>query len=454
MVDRNPEHLNLKLDKSLEEERRGVFWAIVLLDSWFGTLHTGLIGLSYGRPPLITREFYDCDIGSPPEDPEAKYHYHSRIITSTLLVEVRVLVSRLQQRYSDVLIMDRTLRDKATGLFGASLGSRTIPHDLYDGLQTPERFQTWWTLLTKELLCLYLHRRYFVRVCLGTCEELVSNRYSPSFFAAFRSAQATIGLIRSIMNVEPQGFSRFGILWNHVLASSIFVATVVIRHPQSTLALEAMKSLEEALLLVHEFAMRACNSSSKRSTKTLQKVQRLHSKASYSLKNPHLALRGEKTSPELSALGGLSWTFKSTSNNDASSSGTPNKAAEDESSTIPEIHPYLMNDILLVSSQMKGNTYSHRGNDLRDDSAPSAQQHSAGRYEADEHTFRHTDHTTDNKSRNIGGQSISSDNYTNKNSLSPNSTGTNTKKSSPIPNLSFNPEDVAWKGLLDDLDVS
>ncbi|KIJ39745.1 hypothetical protein M422DRAFT_257340 [Sphaerobolus stellatus SS14] len=213
--------------------------------------------LEYGRPPLITADFYDCDIGPAPEDSANHYYNRRRIVTSTLLVEVRDLVSKVQQKYSEVLLLDRKLRDKAVAIFGGSLGSRNFSPDIYNGLTTAERLQTWWMLVSKELLCLYLHRRYFVKVCIGSSEELTTNRYSPSFFAAFRNAQAVLALILSIKKVEPVVFCRFV----QLLASAILVGSVVILHPQNMISPEAMKSLEEALMVANEFAMRTRNCS-------------------------------------------------------------------------------------------------------------------------------------------------------------------------------------------------
>ncbi|KIJ24473.1 hypothetical protein M422DRAFT_274722 [Sphaerobolus stellatus SS14] len=316
--------------------------------------------LEYGRPPLITADFYDCDIGPAPEKSANHYYHRRRIVTSTLLVEVRDLVSKVQQKYSEVLLLDRKLRDKAVAIFGGSLGSRNFSPDIYNGLTTAERLQTWWMLVSKELLCLYLHRRYFVKVCIGSSEELTTNRYSPSFFAAFRSAQAVIALMLSIKKVEPVVFCRFGIFSGHLLASAILVGSVVILHPQSIISPEAMKSLEEALMVANEFAMRTRNCSSSRPIKTLKKIQKIHSKAVYSLQNPEDAPdEGENTrqSNELSALGGLSRTLQNKNDQNTGMSTSPVVP-----STGVDLNTPLLNDFL--SASQNHGTFPH--NDATD----------------------------------------------------------------------------------------
>ncbi|KIJ56442.1 hypothetical protein M422DRAFT_63270 [Sphaerobolus stellatus SS14] len=372
---RRPE--NWKLDPALAEERRDAFWELNFIASW--------LALIYGRPPLITQDFYDCDIGSSPEDPGADYYHRARIITSTLLVEVRDLVSNLQQKYSEVLALDRKLREKAVETFGGPLGIRTISPDTYNGLGTPERLQKWWTLTAKELLCVYLHRRYFVKVCLGPTDELASSRYSPSFSAAFGSAQSIILLSRSIQDLEPELFCRFAIFWNHLLAAAIFVGSVVIRHPRCMLASDALKSLEIALTLAHEFFAWTRNCSSSRSRKTLQRIKKIHAKALHSINNANLESYERETTTQKGSK--LPVVDKSKT---ASHIDTTNVAASQFQSppTVPDLHPSfkLLDDILSIDEHMSSipvelhDNYSYEPYDTSYGYTPPTQQYPASVY--------------------------------------------------------------------------
>ncbi|KIJ32128.1 hypothetical protein M422DRAFT_783547 [Sphaerobolus stellatus SS14] len=350
---RNPE--SWKLEPSLVEERRNAFWDVILLGSWSA--------LAYGRPPLITPNYYDCDIGPQSRDSNYDYYCRVRLITSTLIVEVGDLVSNLQQKYSDVLLLDSKLRDRASDVFGGPLGCQNVSSEIFEGLETLGRFQVWWLLVTKELLCIHLHRRYFAKVCLGLTEEISTSRYSPSFFAVFRSAQAVIALARSIMGIEAELFCRYGsIFWSHVLGSAIALGSVVIRHPQSNISSEAMKSLEEALSLAHDFYMWTRNCTSSRPAKALEKIQKIHYKAICSLVDPDLTQEereNAKQSDELSVLGGLSRILEDRSQfkNDTSNGTEMMNATSDIGpSKVSELHPSFLDDIMPANEQHSNGT--------------------------------------------------------------------------------------------------
>ncbi|KIJ48146.1 hypothetical protein M422DRAFT_247896 [Sphaerobolus stellatus SS14] len=180
------------------------------------------------------------------------------------------------------------------------------------------------------------------------------------------------------MTVEPEIFCSFGNLWNHILASAVVVGSVVIRHPQSILSREAMKSLEEALSLTHEYVKWTSNCNISRPKKTLQKVQKIRSKAAYSMKNPHLAPHpdiGYKGNAELTALGGLSWTLE----DGKKASPEPDMSALDFDATIvPDVHPSLLAEIRSVNERIQSrspaNDIAYPDDGTRGARTPSVQQ--------------------------------------------------------------------------------
>ncbi|KIJ25344.1 hypothetical protein M422DRAFT_273719 [Sphaerobolus stellatus SS14] len=348
------------MDPPLIEERRNLFWELNLAASFQGMElwpykpmlsrpKIYYLALGLGRPPAMTVQFSDCEVGADPEQKKESrgrikhgYEYRRNLFTATILGEVRDLVLSVKQRYSDVLNLDRRIRDVAEELFGGEVGGLSVGPEILKGPDRPATMRKFYMMAAKEILIMYLHRRYFVRVCSGPSEDLATSKYSPSFFASFRSAQTIIRLMRSLLILEPQLPSRFGFFWNHTLASAIFVGSVVIHHPQSILAEEAMEYLENVLGQLRQWATQTGGSRAYRPMRALQIVMKLREKAHLSLTQPEAVQEALKhTDPALIALGGYSRIVESKSRR----RNSPGTSTSSGSVNVADIHPALVEEL-------------------------------------------------------------------------------------------------------------
>lgn len=120
---------------------------------------TLFLGLAFGKPPTLLRNFIDCEINpdQPVKLPDGQTRhggnplsfwrdlvlcseslsdrYRIELMTSTILPEIAEFVlSSSKHKYSEVILMDRKLRDCAEDVFGSPAGSLQVSHVLCRGI--------------------------------------------------------------------------------------------------------------------------------------------------------------------------------------------------------------------------------------------------------------------------------------------------------------------------------
>ncbi|KIJ27580.1 hypothetical protein M422DRAFT_55001 [Sphaerobolus stellatus SS14] len=157
--DRDPEPWDLSPET--KEERRHLWWEMcfasslqvclilsyIFMPQRLHMIGVDCLGLAFGRPPSVALKFTDCTIGVDEGeyiDPEGNVKHSS----STIMTEV--LVSSVKQKYSDIIALDKKIRDMAPEISRGKVGDREVGPERLKAPTVVETIQKFFLFLITE----------------------------------------------------------------------------------------------------------------------------------------------------------------------------------------------------------------------------------------------------------------------------------------------------------------
>lgn len=286
------------LPAKVVQRRRLLFWDLFVADAW-SSLHTG-------RPPTFSLAYVDCRFAESPasteNDAESSRHAEfaswcvkyaadcvAEVATRTLTAEAPT--------YAVILEIDRKVREYPFPDVGAPASGASPPPNTEEPLNLAKSMGRLVMSHSKETLLLYIHRSFFAQAIIENPVNPLKSAYSLSFLAAYRASQTILRTIQQSFQECPSLCARFWTIWTFAFSAAIVFGTIVTRGPQSPLASNAMKELDDACLLFSRAATH-----SRRAAKALPIITRLREKAHVAL----AAAQSERPSQQL----GQQWSVK------------------------------------------------------------------------------------------------------------------------------------------------
>ncbi|PVG04495.1 hypothetical protein CPB86DRAFT_771214 [Serendipita vermifera] len=224
-----------------EEEvnrRRRTMWELVSRDLW-SSLHLG-------RPPMVSRQHFDVQIPLDQPDPnvaEANFHRGKHFFSEKCLWPVLdlALASSNKGSYSAVLKLDKKIRD-----WVLPANMQAPKHEPAEDQQTAFYIQKTIIFTVREVTLMCLHRSYFACALTEPPFEPLRHRFSRSVLAAYASACAVLGRIRSLYARESIIMARFNFFWTHSFSAAVILGVIVTRAPDCPLAATALVEFDFA----------------------------------------------------------------------------------------------------------------------------------------------------------------------------------------------------------------
>ncbi|KAG8820773.1 hypothetical protein FRC17_010057, partial [Serendipita sp. 399] len=233
-----------KLPPEEVTRRRRTMWELVVLDLW-SALHVG-------RPPMISRQHFDVELPlDVPDVSEAEPNFHrgKHYFSQVCLWPVLDLTLGCKGTYAAVLKLDKKLRDWVLPK------TMQVPkHIPPEDQQTAYVFQRTVIFIVREITLLCLHRQvicwtiaYFAYALLEPPHDPLRSKYSRSVLAAYASACAILGRIRTLYAREPIIIARFTLFWTHSFSAAVVLGAIATRAPDCPLAETAMVEFNHAV---------------------------------------------------------------------------------------------------------------------------------------------------------------------------------------------------------------
>ncbi|KAG1774346.1 fungal-specific transcription factor domain-containing protein [Suillus placidus] len=283
---RNRDSAKWGLPAKVVQRRRVLFWDLFVADAW-NSLNTG-------RPPSFSLAYVDCrfpepsaSAGNDGESDHTEFSSWCIRYAAECVAEVatRTLTAEAPS-YAVIMEIDRKVREFPFPDVAAS-ASGTSPPPITE--EPPSHIKSMGRLVlshSRETLLLYIHRSFFAQAIIENPVNPLKSAYAPSFLAAYRAVQE-----------YPSLCARFWGIWTFAFSAAIVFGTIVTRGPQSPLASNAMKELDDACLLFSKAAAH-----SRRAAKALPILNKLREKAHIAL----AAAQNERPSQQL----GQQWSIK------------------------------------------------------------------------------------------------------------------------------------------------
>ncbi|KAG1738523.1 fungal-specific transcription factor domain-containing protein [Suillus lakei] len=290
------------LPAKVVQRRRILFWDLFVADAW-NSLNTG-------RPPSFSLAYVDCRFpehaASTGNDGEFDHHAEFALwgmrYAAECVAEVatRTLTAEAPS-YAVIMEIDRKVREfpipDPAALIASSASGVSPPPITEEPLSHAESMGRLVMSHSRETLLLYIHRSFFAQAIIENPVNPLKSAYAPSFLAAYRASQTILRTIQQAFNEYPSLCARFWTVWTFAFSAAIVFGTIVTRGPQSPLASNAMKELDDACNL---FSRAAAHS--RRAAQALPILTKLSEKAHAAL----AAAQNERPSQQL----GQQWSVK------------------------------------------------------------------------------------------------------------------------------------------------
>ncbi|OCH93710.1 hypothetical protein OBBRIDRAFT_790061 [Obba rivulosa] len=237
---------NLKPEETFR--RRSLFYELYTYDSWQS--------LTFGRPPSFSSAFIDAQMASEPTKTGAgetemtfadwKHRFASRCLN---IVHEQAFGARTPT-YRAIQELDKKVRNfyvppslRVPGFGGAKMevDPATCPIEL--------TMQRYIAFAIREITLFYMHRGFFARAIEDHPDDPLGSKYAPSVLAAYNSACAFVGLIKSLHSQQPGLTERMWFLFTHVFSCTIVLGSIATKCPGMALAPSAVSHLESACSL-------------------------------------------------------------------------------------------------------------------------------------------------------------------------------------------------------------
>ncbi|KIM34296.1 hypothetical protein M408DRAFT_59666 [Serendipita vermifera MAFF 305830] len=152
------------------------------------------------------------------------------------------LASGNRGSYSALLKLDKKIRD-----WTLPIHLRVAKHTVPEERQTAYIFQRTSVFMVREIGLMCLHRSYFARALLEPPFDPLRGQYSRSVLAAYASACAVLGRIRTLYAREPIIMARFPFFWTHSFSAAVILGAIVTRAPDCPLAATALVEFDHAV---------------------------------------------------------------------------------------------------------------------------------------------------------------------------------------------------------------
>ncbi|KIM27212.1 hypothetical protein M408DRAFT_330132 [Serendipita vermifera MAFF 305830] len=213
-------------------QRRRTMWELVSCDLW--------ASLITGRPPMISRQHFDVKV--PLDEPEAtdadpnfsrgKHHFSDTCLWVALDLG---LASSNKTTYAAVMQVDTKIRNWK---LPQSMHAPTFEPS--EEQQTVANFRDTIGHIVRELVLLCLHRTYFAGALLEPPYDPLGSVYARSVLAAYGSACAILGKIRSLYSRQPILMMRVAIFWTYAFTAAVTLGSIAARAPDCRLAPTAL----------------------------------------------------------------------------------------------------------------------------------------------------------------------------------------------------------------------
>ncbi|KAG8782072.1 hypothetical protein FRC15_007579 [Serendipita sp. 397] len=201
--------------------------------------------LHVGRPPMISRQHFDVELPlDTPDVSEAEPNFHrgKHYFSQVCLWPVLDLTVGCKGSYSAVLKLDKKLRDWVLPK------KMQVPRHVHpEDQQTAYTFQVTVIFIVREITLLCLHRSYFACALLEPPFDPLRSKYSRSVLAAYASACAILGRIRTLYAREPIIIARFTLFWTHSFSAAVMLGAIATRAPDCPLAATAIIEFDHAV---------------------------------------------------------------------------------------------------------------------------------------------------------------------------------------------------------------
>jgi len=209
---------------------------------------------------MISRQHFDVELpldDPEPSEPNPHFHRGKHYFSQVCLWPVLdlALASSNRATYAAVLKLDKKIRDWT---LPASMRVAKCSGIELEDQQTAHIFQRTSIFMVREitLMCLhryvstspdltskrtlFLHRSYFACALLEPPFDPLRGRFSRSVLAAYASACAVLGRIRTLYAREPIIMVRFSFFWTHSFSAAVILGAIATRAPDCPLAATAL----------------------------------------------------------------------------------------------------------------------------------------------------------------------------------------------------------------------
>ncbi|KIK47381.1 hypothetical protein CY34DRAFT_73944 [Suillus luteus UH-Slu-Lm8-n1] len=233
------------------QRRRVLFWELYTVDAWTSILN--------GRPPALSINHTDCWF---PEDvdPMIKpsgavemgwHNWKVRYSASCLGISVQHVFNTRVPSYSALLELDRKIRKfilpshLQSPMEASEAGRAWSP-------EAPRAMQQYAALCYREANLMYIHRSWFVQAIREAPVNPLQHKYAPSVLAVYRSACRLISSLNGLYRVHSQPTDRTWFFWSAIFSACIVLGAIVVDSPQCTLASNALRELDQGMMLYEE----------------------------------------------------------------------------------------------------------------------------------------------------------------------------------------------------------
>jgi hypothetical protein len=189
--------------------------------------------------PMDTLDTLDAE----PNFPRGKHHY---VYSCLMPIIEQVLSTNNPPSYAAILKLDKKVRE---WVFPEHLQLPDPPGSDYTSIS--RILQRTIMFSTREITLMYLHQSYFANAVMEPPYDPLRSKYARSVLAAYGSACAIIGRMRTLQAHEPRLMERFSIFWSHAFSALVIVASIVSRAPACPLSSTAIAEVGKRSTISH-----------------------------------------------------------------------------------------------------------------------------------------------------------------------------------------------------------